>query len=42
MGLSYRQIAKSLNTSGICLKHGGLWSKTTVGQIFKREQEKQK
>jgi len=41
-GSSYRQIAKSLNASGICAKHGGLWSKTTVQQIFKREQEKQK
>ncbi len=42
MGSSYRQIAKSLNTSGICAKHGGLWSKTTVQQIFMREQGKQK
>jgi DNA-binding transcriptional MerR regulator len=41
-GYSYREIAKTLNDNGLPAKRGGQWSKTTVQEIYKREQEKQK
>lgn len=41
-GISYREIAKILNDSGISTKKGNAWSKTTVQDIYKREQENQK
>jgi len=41
-GHSFREIAKILTKSGIPSKRGGQWSKTTIQEIFKREQEKKK
>ena len=41
-GASFREIARVLNENGIPTKRGGQWSKTTVQDIYKREQEKQK
>lgn len=41
-GTSFREIAKTLNDNGISTKKGGQWSKTTVQDIYKREQENQK
>ena len=41
-GASFREIAKVLTDSGTPTKRGGKWSKTTVQEIYKREQEKQK
>lgn len=41
-GSSYREIAKTLNDNGLPTKKGGQWSKTTVQEIYQREQEKQK
>lgn len=41
-GTSFREIAKTLNNSGISTKKGNTWSKTTVQDIYKREQENQK
>jgi site-specific DNA recombinase len=41
-GHSFREIARLLTESGIPSKRGGQWSKTTVQEIYKREQEKKK
>ena len=41
-GASFREIAKVLTESGIPTKRRGQWSKTTVQEIYKREQEKKK
>jgi hypothetical protein len=41
-GASFREIAKVLNQNGIPTKRGGQWSKTTIQDIYKREQEKEK
>ncbi|MBH46957.1 MAG: hypothetical protein CME71_02170 [Halobacteriovorax sp.] len=41
-GHSFREIAKFLTESGVLSKRGGQWSKTTIQEIFKREQEKKK
>lgn len=41
-GHSFREIARVLTESGIPSKRGGQWSKTTVQEIYKREQEKKK
>lgn len=41
-GHSYREIARVLTESGNPSKRGGQWSKTTVQEIYKREQEKKK
>jgi hypothetical protein len=41
-GASFREIASVLTKSGIPTKRGGHWSKTTVQEIYKREEEKKK
>jgi len=41
-GHSFREIARVLTESGIPSKRGGQWSKTTVQEIYKREQERKK
>ncbi len=41
-GTSFREIARVLNENGIPTKRRGQWSKTTVQDIYKREQEKEK
>ena len=41
-GHSFREIARGLTESGIPSKRGVQWSKTTVQEINKREQEKKK
>lgn len=38
-GHSFREIARVLTENGIPSKRGGQWSKTTVQEIYKREQE---
>ncbi len=41
-GQSFRQIAKHLNNKKIKSKKGGLWDKSVVATIFRRQQEEEK